>query len=291
MECSATSPDDCGVPRDSPILLRFSRYLRPSTAVRQSIHVTSGDADVSSGFLQPEYDVIERVLVFRRQEGALLEPGALYTIELVVPSDTSVFGLEAFDGAPLAEGTVPLKFDFRAARAAPPMREPPPAREPTPNLGGLFGSCASVSCHNSAASAEQDVPRMGLDLASTQGLRETAIARVAHQTDLSGKAGVVLENPPRFGVGVPVIDPNRPSNSYLLYKLLRKPGNFGGDTCTTRYSELPLAGGECLYQEDESERLREWFVRGDPMPRGKDSKIDMQQLRGIQAWIRGGATP
>ncbi len=289
VECSATSPDDCGVPRDSPILLRFNRYLRPSTAVRQSIRVTTGEADVSSGFFQPEYDVIERVLVFRRQEGALLEPGALYTIELVVPSDMSVFGLEAFDGAPLAEGVLPLKFDFRAARAEPPMREPPPAREPTPKLGSLLASCTSVACHNSVASAEQDVPRMGLDLASPQGLRETAIARVAHQTDLSGKAGVVLESPPRFGVGVPVIDPNRPSNSYLLYKLLRKPENFGGDSCNTRYVDLPLANGECLYRDDESKRLREWFVRGDPMPRG--SAVDMKSLREIQAWIRGGASP
>lgn len=289
MDCTPQSPDDCGIPRDAPILLRFDRYLRPSTAVRQSIRVTSGSEEVSAGFLQPEYDVIERVLVFRRQKGALLEPGALYTIELVAPSEDSEFGLEAYDGAPLVNGDVPLRFDFRAARAAPPDREPPPAREAVPTDVTFFGTCNNTACHNSAESATSDVPRMGLDLASVQGIKTTAISKVAHQTDFAAKVGVPLENPARFGVNLPVIDPNRPGNSYLLYKLLRKPENYGPDGCTSRYTDLPLAQGECLYREDESERLREWFVRGDAMPRGADQAVTLDRMREIQAWIRGGA--
>lgn len=300
VDCTPTSPDDCGVPRDAPILLRFNRYLRPATAVRQSIRVYSGSEEVGAGFLQPEYDVVERVLVFRRQDNSWLEPGALYTVEFVVPSEESSYGLEAFDGAPLSEGAIPLKFDFRAARAEPPSRPAPPEREPAPVLADvpLFGTCANAACHNAAEAANSDVPRMGLDLATVAGLRSTAIGKVAHQTDLSGKAGVPLENPVRFGVNLPIIDPNRPDNSYLLYKLLRKQANFGADNCKTRYGDLPLLNGDCLYQEDESQRLREWFVRGDAMPRAQpdldppeDAALTLQRMREIQAWIRGGAKP
>ena len=53
-DCGVGSPDDCGVPRDATLQIRFDRYLLPETAVRQSIRVYTGDPDLGV-FLQPEY--------------------------------------------------------------------------------------------------------------------------------------------------------------------------------------------------------------------------------------------
>ncbi len=54
----------------------------------------------------------------------------------------------------------------------------------------------------------------------------TAIGRVAHQTDLGTTTGEVLENPARMGIDMLIIDPGRPDNSYLLYKLIVRPENY-----------------------------------------------------------------
>jgi hypothetical protein len=106
---------------------------------------------------------------------------------------------------------------------------------------------------------------------------------------------------------MPIIDPKNPANSYLLYKLLRQPKNFEpctagassplcdgdqDDPCVTNYPLIPLADGECLQPSaDESTRLREWFVRGDPMPlqRGLERSVRISGLRAVSAFIAAGA--
>jgi hypothetical protein len=69
---------------------------------------------------------------------------------------------------------------------------------------------------------------------------------------------------------MPVVDPGNPGNSYLLYKLLRHPQShrLSADSpsyCKSRYpAALPP---DCLAPPvEELDRLREWFVLGDPMP-------------------------
>jgi hypothetical protein len=91
----------------------------------------------------------------------------------------------------------------------------------------------------------------------------------------------------RFGVNMPIIDPERPDNSYLMYKLLLRPEAYlpgGADDC--------VEPGSCVPPEPaELERLREWFVRGDPMPQAGpgESFVDHDALATIQAFIAGGA--
>lgn len=131
---------------------------------------------------------------------------------------------------------------------------------------------------------------MGLRLDSAAGLRDTAIRRVARQTEVGPVAGRPLVNPPRFGAQMPIIDPRSPANSYLLYKLLQNEESFllEGSSCDTAYSaELPR--GACPPPSpEESLRLREWFVRGDPMP--PDGALPSRRaLRVIEAFIREGA--
>jgi hypothetical protein len=298
LDCNAGATG-CGVPRNTDVELRFDRYLLPSTAIRQSLFVYSG-AQSNAVFLEPKYDVIERVIDYRLPAGTKLTPNLVYTVELLSPGDAAANGFRAFDGAPLAPGPVPLTFAFRTGtQTAPaPKAQAVPTcadvlaifRRPSPSV-----ACAGSSCHSPPG-------RGGLDLSSKFGLVTTAVGRVASETAVGPRVDVPLENPgsppgdTRTGVQMPVIDSGRPENSYLLYKLLRKPGNFGSaaQRCTSAYA-VAFPPGQCLPPSSaESTRLREWFVTGQAMPLHEDPSLpdphlQLADLRTIQNWIAGGA--
>lgn len=267
-DCSSQGPEDCGVPIDTDITFRFDRYILPSTAVRQSFVIYTGSPANAVPIWEPYYDIVERVVHFEPPSGQVLEPGTLYTIELRSAETRSEFGFRAFDGAPLADGGLPIQFNFRTRRSEERSRTVL-VREPVDCGRALEifseAGCATQGCHGGQN------PAMGLLLDSVKGLVETAISKVAHQTERGAESGVVLRDPTRFGIQMPVIDPGQPGNSYVLYKLLRNPlsHRLSADRagfCETRYSaEL---GDECLRpSEQELARLREWFVLGSAMPR------------------------
>jgi hypothetical protein len=284
------------VPADVTFELRLDRYILPARAVRQAILLYTNDRE-RTVFLEPEYDLVERVLLYRLPEGAQLERGLLYTLEIVIPKDEDDDGLRAFDGAPIEAGRVPLLLQFRTA-----LREPDAdfsarlAREPVPSCSEavtIFNEvgCGSTSCHNA------EDRRMGQILFSEQGLVTTAIGKVAHQTSVGPQGYATLENPLRLGVQMPRIDPGRPGNSYLLYKLLRKPENFSASqaepACSSQH-RTALPEGECpAPPQAERDRLREWFVRGEPMPFGGLEAgrrlMTISDLRKLQRWIAGGS--
>ena len=300
----------CGVPINTTFHIRFDRYLLPSTAVRQSFALYTGVESnvVPPGnrlpALTPRYDLVERVVSYELPPGVRLQPNTHYTAELVVPEPDSEFGFRAFDGAALdEETTVTLSFltsnqeETRDAEASPTCSDLVYGRQ-SPNVAdqrpSTFVSCSSGGCHDA------DAPRMGLDLSSERGVVLTAVGRVAHQTETTPNSGVDLQNPARFGAAMPRVDPGRPDNSYLMYKLLAAPENYRGaddpDPCATRYENLAVDPTTCVpASADENERLRAWFLRGLPMPRtpsadAEPTWLSREQLRGIQAWIRGGAS-
>jgi hypothetical protein len=306
------------VPVDTPLELRFDRFLLPSTAVRQSIVYYTGRArtpallDPRLPELTPSYDPLERVVRFTLPEGATLSPNTLYTVEFPVagvaaapPRDVAVldWGFRAFDGAPLDEqGILRISFrtgEHRTATAAPPV--------PTCNeivslfrcegLGCPTGSQGCASCHFGRTRAP-----LGLRLTDRDALVDTAIGHVAHQTETGGTTGVPLELGERFGSGMPVIDPLRPENSYAFYKLLIGPSVYEPspgepDDCegASAYSvaEPPSTGGVgCLVPSpDELERLRSWFVLGEAMPPpGEEPFFRRAEARKLAAFIRAGAS-
>jgi hypothetical protein len=253
--------------------------------VRQSIRLYTG-ARASFVTLQPFYDTVERVVVYRVATGGALLPGVLYHVELVSPrEDPNGLGFRAFDGAPLStkKNEVPLTWSFLTARAAPtsePPSEPPTCFEMWSALSQ--SGCAKSSCH-----VGSEAP-MSLRLDSRNGLQSTAIGHVAHEADTGPIAGRPLVDPPRFGTGMPVIDPGNPGTSYLLYKLLIGPENFG-DVCTTKYG-VPTPTGGCPTPDDaERQRLRDWFVRLEPMPYGGSLVGGFETLDLLQRYILAGA--
>lgn len=281
------------MPTNAAIELRFDRYLDSSTAVRQAVLVYSGTEN-NAVFLEPEYDVVEHVVRFRQFSGETFKPGVLYTVELFVPSSRHPDGFRAFDGAPIAEGLAPLRFSFRTRESA--ATEPVP--EPVPgcqDILDIFSRPTSSGAMCNGGGCHRPPAPMGLDLSSGEGLARTVVGHVAHETAVGPYPDIPMEDPPRVGVQMPVVDPGRPGNSYLMYKLLESTDNFAAppDPCATRY-RVPLAQGACLPPTAaERTRLAEWFVQGQPMPlpRTADAHPHLEQsdLRAIQRWILAGA--
>jgi len=295
---------DCPVPTNVAIELRFDRFLLPGGGLAAGLRLFTGDKANSVG-LTPEYDLLERVVVFRTDRA--LQPNTLYSLQ-IVPSAAPPQGFWAFDGAPLEATTdVPLHMSFLTGDGPAPVAPAAPVTADTCDSMAVGALAVCAGCHTTRPGAETTPPTkyspMGLDLSSARGLFYTAIDHVAHQTETGGTAANIgLESPLRFGVQMNVIDPGYPSTSYLMYKLLEKPENFRIDaseaTCETGY-HAPVSDGNCQPPSaNELEQLREWFVRGDPMP--KDPTVSAGQapfsvaishasLRHIAAWISAGA--
>jgi hypothetical protein len=302
VRCDEPTPD-CGVPTDVAIELRFDRFLLPG-GLDWGLSLYTGNPPANGVALRVEYDMIERVVVYRPYRP--LEPNTLYTAELV-PNPARGHGFWALDGAPLEEGAVPRRFSFGTGGG--PRAEAPAAVAPLDTCEtlsrGPLASC--VNCHasepNAGTSRPASGPPMGLDLSSPRGLYYTAIRQLAHETELGSSAlGPGLRSPARFGVQMNIVDPGSPATSYLLYKLLQKPENFRimGETpgCQTGY-HAPVSDSDCLPPpEDERARLREWWVLGDPMPKDAisasgepiEAATTRADLVRLSAWIAAGAS-
>jgi hypothetical protein len=312
VECAADADASCGVPVNATLTLRFDRFLNPASVNRQAIRVFTGDpADSGAIPFDVNYDPLERVVEFRMPIGYGFVPSALYQIELLVPEGPDDFGIRAFDGAPLTEGDVPLIMSFRTSGMAEeqPVPSVPSCEEIVRDVlsNPDLGNCARSDCHHSRPSHPLGGAPEGLWLDGRHNLRITAIGRVAHETEFGDSSGVPLQDSPRFGVQMPLIDPKSPGNSYLLYKLLRLPRNFEpcadeqlspvcstpADPTLSSYAKLPLGEFESVVPSaEESTRLREWFVRGEamPFPRGvAPGGVSLQGLRALTAFIAAGA--
>ena len=308
LDCSLSDPA-CGVPIDARVELRFDRFLLPSTAVRQSVRFFSGAAlnvvpdDRFGPEIIPSYDPLERVVTFSLPGGATLQPNTYYTVELPIAAGDDGFGFRAFDGAPLA-GDEPLRIGFRTSNAlGPEPLAPASALGCADVVCSVFGhaelgcelpitsGCAAEHCHGSP----ETEPRMGLSLASPAALATSALMRVAHQTETGPTTGRTFENPPRFGTAMPLIEPARPSNSYLVYKLLLAPETYEstaeGESCT-RYRAAVDPERCILPDADELTRLREWFVHGEPMPKPDHEPrfVRAESMRTLLDFIATGAS-
>jgi len=285
-ECAA-SDETCGVPRDSRIRLEFDRPLLPVTATRQSLGLYTRIPQLGGPFLLPHYDLFDRSVTYT-MSGWLL-PGTLYQIDLPRAS-SSVLGFRSFDEAALAaDQTTHISFVSSKSPGAPAA----PAL-PVPDCADvvklLVRSCSGGCCHDGSA------PAAGLRLDSEDGLVTTAIRRVARQTDRGNTWAAVQVNPARFGTAMARIAPGEPFSSYLAYKLLLRPENLEncrGPDCV--WDDFAAAAPCKPIDAAESQRLRDWFVQGEPMPPSSEAcgepapPLDCGSVRAIEAWITAGA--
>jgi hypothetical protein len=315
--CGVGDSVDCTVPTNVTLAFRFDRFLNPATVSRQAIRLYSGDPNVAPGPppFEVVYDPIERVVEYRMPSGYALQPATLYELELIVADSPESSGIRAFDGAPLAEGNIPLRGVFLTGdeQVTAPDDPAPRCDEIVGNADSVFKTCTGGACHQKGGNvvgerAVGDAPHsLWLDTPSHFSL--TAVNRIARQTETGDQSGgVPSEREPRFGVRMALVDPHSPGGSYLMYKLLRNLRNFepcpavGGpsicamaaDPAESTHALLPLAEGELITPSiDELERLREWFVLGDPMPRpradARPLSVHLQGLRAVSRFIASGA--
>ena len=300
LNCTSPTPD-CPVPTNVSVELRFDRFLLPGSGITLGTALYSGNPPANGSRLTVEYDLIERVVVLRPSKPLI--PRTLYTVEILQFSDPSQ-GFWAYDRAPLEEALVPLRFSFTTG-SGPATVPAAPTRVADTCETIAEGALASCSKCHSTTPADGDIaasyPPMGLDLSSAPGLFYTAVSHAAHQTETGNTiGGQGLQTPARFGVQMNIIDPGNPATSYLMYKLLQKPENFrlGPDeaSCDIPYHSPVLEGGCTPPDADELGRLRDWFVRGDPMPKNGlangqvvNAALDHATLQRIVRWLTDGA--
>lgn len=285
VDCDPADPD-CGVPTDVSVTLSFNRFLRPDTAIRQSIVFYTGDPSNPAPPISdtrpevtPEYDLMTRSVRFVLPPGFTLEPHALYTVELPVADNDQALGFRAFDGAPLA-GKTSARISFYTGSG--PSNAPPDPIPTCADFVALVSKCVDAPCHGEGGGG----PAMGLSFESADAIVATAVGHPAHETETGDATGETNQNPERFGVNMPIIDPGRPDNSYVMYKLL-----IGTAPYELAPGEACPAGAPCDPPDPaEVERLREWFVRGEPMPwlSPAEQFVHHDELRAIQTFIAKG---
>ncbi len=312
--CGVGSDPDCTIATNATLTFRFDRFLNPATVSRQAIRVYTGDPKTAAGPppFEVAYDPVERVVEYRMPSGYGFAPHTLYTLELVVPEAADDFGIRAFDDAPLAESDLPLHTSFFTGDGP---GDVPAVSAPTCSqiVRGVFANnCTGSQCHQRIGHAFKDQGKnvdlgaapYGLWLDSPANILATAIGKVAHETELGDRSGGAPEvKGARFGVRMALVDPRNPGGSYLLFKLLLGSDNYcpvwsdSGEcigVAASTHAFLPLPKGHSVRPDQaELDRLREWFVRGEPMPRaladGTQRRLTLDELRAVSTFIAGGA--
>lgn len=297
------------------IILKFDRFLLPSSATRQSICLWSNltvdvqtleDCQNVAGavrvFLEPTYNPVEREIILRRPpDQPRLTPGVRYRLAVLAPTGPDdPYGIRAFDGAPLPQTQ---QIDFAVAAQDPPgaADELPPDQDlfcaPVGGVASYMQSCTfGAGCHRSVPGVSDAV--MGLDLATASLIQATAIGKVAHQTQTGEHADEPDVTPRRFGRAMPLIDALNPGNSYLLYKTIIGPNAI----------DPALPPDEAAALAAEIDRLRGAVVVGLPMPPQQTPsfwlhapadpmvdpslvvpRVDGGDMDAITAWIAQGA--
>ncbi len=312
--CGVGPDPDCTMPTNGTLTFRFDRFLNPTTASRQAIRVYTGDPETALAPppFEVAYDPVERVVEYRMPSGYGFAPHTLYTLELAVAEGADDFGIRAFDGAPLAETRLPLRTSFFTADAPIdlPVLVVPTCAEIVTNV--LRDGCGGSQCHQRVGHSFKDDGRNidlgaaphGLWLDTPASILETAVGKVARQTEVGDRSGGPPQvNGARFGMRMALLEPRNPGGSYLMFKLLLGRDNYcpewsASDECvgqaTSAHSFLPLAEGDSVTPpQEELDRLREWFVRGESMPHaladGTRRLLNLEELRAVSTFIAAGA--
>jgi hypothetical protein len=278
----------CGVPRATRVVVHFDRLLWPEPVPLESIRIYTGVPRNRVGVSSITYDLLEQSVTY--ELASQLAPRTLYRVELpgLVPGE----GPRAFDGGELESASTPLGFSFYTQAAGVPALPPRvPGRIPTCDevVELLTSHCGSSSCHGGSA------PSMGLGLDTRAAFVTTALRKVARQTETAGSVAIPRAHPARFGTAMPIVAPGSAANSYLVYKLLISDRGFPScDTPGCARFQSPDAPEHCPpLAGAERERLRDWFVRGEPMPPDGPTTshpdLDCSSFRALVRFVDAGA--
>jgi hypothetical protein len=213
------------VPRRIELRVFFDRPLAPRTVSRAVVSLRSGP---QQRFLSVSYDPVDRALVARDFSDVPLEPQVEH--ELRVEGARDLNGLEA--PAFLARFTT-----------GDTLGESPTFGTTTwAEIARIFSArCADDGCHGGPS------PALGLDLASAEGVRATAIGVPSVASSSGGLGDRGLTGLPRIDV---IAGVGRPDTSRLVYEILRDP----------RVGE-PMPPDDALSPE-EVRAIADWILGG-----------------------------
>lgn len=302
--------NDKKLPNDGAIQIAFDRYLLPSTVNRQSFLLTdaSGAQLATDEATVPQYDPIARTVTLRPPKVPWLKEGATYRLKLGIPEgDADQGGVRAIDRAKLFKDQ-PLEFVFIVG---PPSGQP---IEPTVSfcrdvLPIFYAKCNVPTCHGSGPN-----PAASLILDTSAGVSATALNRVAQGANTGSLSGGGKDPGKFFGVDMPLIDPESPGNSWLLYKieLARPPTVDAGEkpnfACTAgarepkvTFSFNPLVP-QARAADDVERSILDDYVLGREMPFPvvqvggySDQALTFEEREIVRLWIqslrKGAAIP
>jgi hypothetical protein len=304
LDCELDSGASCGLPVAGPLRFKLDRWLLPTTAVRQSVSLYTAGTGLGVT-LRPYYDVASRNIEYALD--APLPGGVVFTLRINdANDDPNGFGFRAFDGPSLATSrTISLRTSLEPPVTVVAAPVPPSCAD----IVAVFSraGCSSASCHSRQSSPQcasatspmawdessgscVSVPRMGLLLDDIEGLRSTAVNRVAHETQNGPDVSRRYESRERFGDQMPIIDRSRPENSYLIYKLLINR-DFNRELGERFVSDDPFA--PMPLTDAQISQARDFFVRFGPMP---PENVDVPNgvslydaYLALVSWIRAGA--
>jgi len=215
-----TNVDGAGsIPADGVLQISFDRYLLPSTITRQSyLIVDSSNKPITGTPFATSYDPVARTVTITGPEGPgrpWLTPDQSYKLFLPVAPDpnTDVGGFRAIDRAPLFEGSN-REIVFRAS--APAQKT---SFEPNVDFCADVFPIFAIKCGGSLCHGAYDTAAASLILGSHNGIRLTAISRVAQGSNTTARSYNTLETQPVFGQGMAIIKPGDPGSSWLMYKI------------------------------------------------------------------------
>ena len=253
----------------------------PATVTRQAFAlVDSSNQSLGSLALKTIYDPVARTMTIVGPDGPgrpWLTPDQSYKIVLLVPTEkrSDIGGVRAIDRATLYPNQK-LEFVFRAGPS-----ERQTTFEPTVDfcadvLPVFVAKCASSTCHGISESAASS-----LVLGSSQGVRVTAIGRIAQSSNVDARASSARATPSQFGGNMAIIEPGDPGSSWLTYKLeLARPlGIDAGPKpdlrCNPPVSEPPVPPPATTFTplapasqdaDDVERKILDDYVLGREMP-------------------------
>jgi hypothetical protein len=286
LDCGPADDPACGFPVNRPLRFVLDRWLLPSTATRQSVHIGPVGYE-NSTFLEPAYEMVTRTVQYRPVRN--WDQGFVFDLQLFDPTKAEPeWGFRAYDGQWLDPENLPAHILFRVGDSV----ESPNSESREANcLDALqaFASagCSASNCHRKVgdcgSAACQSLPRAGLSLDTQDGLADM-IGRVARATDRGAESGVAYVNTERFGVNMALVRPGDASLSLLMYRLLLDSSAYRGKDGTFAV-EPPIPA--------ELERARSWLGVMGAMPPpevgwpSEVSPIDL--VSQIENWVLNGA--
>ncbi len=293
--------------------LRFDRFLLPGSISRQAVCLQADTGDVPNYtkcgkgvFLEPTYDPVRREVVLRQKAGARLALGTFYKLTLYkpeiegdcTPDAPTSCGIRAFDRAPLEEAyTLTFRTVDVDPGAVPDETAPAVVFCGDKGAAAALTGCAYGNCHattsgnpcvptksNKYPDCAEGLSFYNLLYGNLVDTEQTAINRVAHQTQTGESASIPEKTPARFGRAMPIIDAfnpgvaGNPGNSYVMYKIL-----VG--------TSIDAAPADIKPSDAEVQRLLDSVVVGMPMPPPDPAAapVDAEQMLNLSNWIQHGA--